>query len=163
MIATGVHGSRSDFSRDSCCAKKGDREQRMEDETSIEDPWAAGTTVYPEPKSSQFTLPRSLNDAAISPSLTPLRFFQSAEDPLVRAVVDDIHLSNEEKAIQLQILFSRAASNGDIQCVWSMLQGSAREFIDVDGEDEEGITPLIHAACFGHADVIRARSVSVGF
>jgi ankyrin repeat protein len=126
---------------------------------SIEDPWGAGITVYPEPKSSQFTLPRSLNDAEISPSLSTPRFFQAAEDPLVRAVVDDAHLSNEEKTTQLQSLFSRAASNGDIRCVCSMLQGSARDFIDIDAEDDEGSTPLIHAACFGHADVIRARSI----
>ena len=130
----------------------------MEDEASIEDPWGAGTAAYLEPKSRQFPLPRSLNDVAISPSLITPRFFQAAEDPLVRAVVDDTHLSNEEKGIQLQSLFSRAASNGDIRCVRSMLQGSAIEFIDLDGEDEEGITPLIHAACFGHADVVRART-----
>lgn len=133
----------------------------MEDEVSIEDPWGAGTTVYPEPKSSQFALPRSLNDAAVSPSLSTPRFFQAAEDPLVRAVVDDTHLSNEEKTKQLQSLFSRAASNGDIRCVRSMIQGSAREFIDIDGEDEEGSTPLIHAACFGHADVMRARTLHI--
>jgi hypothetical protein len=130
----------------------------MEDEASIEDPWGAGTTVYPEPKSSQFALPRSLNDVAISPGLSTPRFLQAAEDPLVRAVVDDTHLSNEEKGIQLQSLFSRAASNGDIRCVRDMIKGSARAFIDLDGEDEEGITPLIHAACFGHADVMRART-----
>jgi ankyrin repeat protein len=129
----------------------------MDDDPSIEDPWGAGTTVYPEPKSQQFALPRSLNDAAISPSLSSPRFFEAAEDPLVRAVVDDTHLSDEEKTLQLQTLFSRAASNGDIRCVRSMLQGPARTLFDIDAEDEDGSTPLIHAACFGHADVIRAR------
>jgi len=122
----------------------------------MEDPWGSGSSFYVEPTTSQYALPKSLNDAAISPSLAIPRFFDVAEDPLVRAVVDDSHLSREEKSMQLQSLFSRAASNGDIRCVRSMLQGSAREFIDVDGEDEEGIPPLIHAACFGHADVVRA-------
>src|SRR5277367_6858106 len=129
----------------------------MEEEASIEDPWGPGTTVYSEAKSTQFSLPRSLDDAGVSPSLATPRFFQAAEDPLVRAVVDDSHLSKEQKKTQLQSLFSRAASNGDIRCLRSMIQGPAREFIDVDGEDEEGITPLIHAACFGHADIVRAR------
>jgi ankyrin repeat protein len=128
----------------------------MDDEAPIEDPWGAPTGFYTGPPTAQYTLPRSLNDAALSPSLATPRFSEVAEDPLVRAVVDDAHLPAEEKSVQLQSLFSRAASNGDIRCVRSMLQGSAREFVDVDGEDEEGITPLIHAACFGHADVVRA-------
>ena len=123
---------------------------------TMEDPWGSGSAFDVEPTTPQYALPKSLNDAAISPSLAIPRFFDVAEDPLVRAVVDDSHLSREEKSMQLQSLFSRAASNGDIRCVRSMLQGSAREFIDVNGEDEEGIPPLIHAACFGHADVIRA-------
>jgi ankyrin repeat protein len=130
----------------------------MDDEVPLEDPWGTRTPIYAVPKSPQFALPRSLNDAAISPSLGSARFFEAAEDPLVRAVVDDTHLSNEEKKTQLQSLFSRAASNGDIQCVRSMLQGPARDLLDIDAEDEDGTTPLIHAACFGHADVVRARS-----
>src|ERR1700734_2436089 len=130
----------------------------MDDEGPIEDPWGATTTVYAEPKSAQYALPRSLNEATISPTLTTPRFIEASEDPLVRAVVDDAHLSYEEKTSQLQGLFSRAASNGDIRCVKSMLQGSAREHIDIDAEDEDGITPLIHAACFGHSDVVRART-----
>jgi hypothetical protein len=133
----------------------------MDDDGPIEDPWGAGTTVYAEPKSQQYTLPRSLNEATMSPTLTTPRFIEAAEDPLVRAVVDDVHLSNEEKTSQLQGLFSRAASNGDIRCVKSMLQGSAREHIDLDAEDEDGITPLIHGACFGHGDVVRARMILI--
>jgi len=128
----------------------------MDDQGPIEDPWGADTAFYSGPAPAPHALPRSLNDAAISPSLATPRFFDVADDPLVRAVVDDAHLPSEEKRAQLQSLFSRAASNGDIMCVRSMLQGAAREFIALDGEDEEGITPLIHAACFGHADVVRA-------
>ena len=60
-------------------------------------------------------------------SLSTPRFLQAAEDPLVRAVVDDTHLSNEEKGIQLQSLFSRAASNGDIRCVRDHDTGDPRE------------------------------------
>jgi Ankyrin repeats (many copies)/Ankyrin repeats (3 copies) len=131
-------------------------EQRM-DEDAMEDPWGGGAATLSSPRSPQFNLPSSLNDATLSPGLTSPRFFGAAEDPLVRAVVDDAHLSNEEKTMQLQSLFSRAASNGDIQCVRTMLQGPANEYIDVDAEDEDGTTPLIHAACFGHADVVRAR------
>lgn len=60
---------------------------------SIEDPWGSGTSVYPEPTSPQASLPRSLNDATVSPTLSTPRFAQAAEDPLVRAVVDDVKLS----------------------------------------------------------------------
>lgn len=127
------------------------------DDESIEDPWGAATPVYAVPSSTHAPLPRSLNDVALSPSLASPRFLQEAEDPLVRAVVDDSHLPKEEKQEQLQSLFSRAASNGDIRCVRSMLNGPAREYIDIDAEDEDGNTPLIHASCFGHADVVRAR------
>jgi hypothetical protein len=129
----------------------------------VEDPWGSGSSLYAEPTTLQYVLPASLNDAAVSPSLATPRFFEVAEDPLVRAVVDDSHLSKEGKSAQLQSLFSRAASNGDIRCVRSMLQGSAREFIDINEEDEEGITPLIHAACFGHADVVRACASPIHF
>jgi hypothetical protein len=127
----------------------------MDEDVPVEDPWGASTTAYSAPRSPLTALPRSLNDAAISPGLSKPRF-QTAEDPLVRAVVDDTHLSAEEKTSQLQGLFSRAASNGDIRCVQSMLQGDAGDYLDIDAEDEDGITPLIHAACFGHADVVRA-------
>ena len=129
------------------------------DDESIEDPWGAGTTVYAETTSTHAPLPRSLNDVAVVPSLASPRFFEQAEDPLVRAVVDDSHLPKEEKEVQLRSLFSRAASNGDIRCVRSMLNGLAREYIDIDAEDEDGSTPLIHASCFGHADVVKARII----
>jgi ankyrin repeat protein len=135
----------------------------MDDDEPIEDPWGPGMAAYAEPKPTQFTLPQSLNDAVVSPALGSSRYFLEAEDPLVRAVLDDSHLSKEEKKSQLQSLFSRAASNGDIRCVRSMLQGSAKEFIDIDVEDEDGSTPLIHASCFGHADVVRARIIHVLF
>jgi hypothetical protein len=137
----------------------------MEAEDALEDPWGGGATsitatpIYSEDND----LPRSLNDASISPTLSP-RFAQISTqippaegDPLVHAVIEDTHLSDEEKTIQLQNLFSRAASNGDFRCVRTMLYGPARAFIDVDAEDEDGMTPLIHAACFGHANVVQSR------
>jgi len=133
----------------------------MNDDVGIEDPWGAGTTIYTEPKTPAYDLPTSLDEVTISPTLGVPRFTEVAEDPLVRAVVDDKHLTNEEKTVQLQGLFSRAASNGDIRCLRYMLQGSARPFIDIDAEDEDGSTPLIHAACFGHADVVRACILSL--
>jgi ankyrin repeat protein len=131
------------------------------DDEPIEDPWGPGAAVYVEPRSTQSPLPQSLNDAVISPGLSSPRYFQEAEDPLVRAVLDDSHLSKEERTSQLQSLFSRAASNGDIRCVRSMLKGPAMEYIDIDVEDEDGSTPLIHASCFGHADVVQARTIHI--
>lgn len=133
----------------------------MDDDEPIEDPWGPGAAVYVEPQTTQFRLPQSLDDAVVSPGLSSPRYFLEAEDPLVRAVLDDPHLSKEEKTSQLQSLFSRAASNGDIRCVRSMLQGPAKKFINIDVEDEDGSTSLIHASCFGHADVVRARIIDI--
>jgi len=128
----------------------------MEDDVPVEDPWGSATPTYiPRPLAS-VPLPRSLDEAVVSQqSLSKPRFAEVAEDPLVRAILDDSSLPKEHKSEQLQELFSRAASNGDIQCVRSIIQGAAREFVDIDMEDEDGMIPLIHAACFGHVDVVR--------
>jgi ankyrin repeat protein len=131
----------------------------MDDDVPLEDPWGSDTTVFPPTSKAPPPLPRSLDDATtLSQARGNVRFVVGTpEDPLVRAVLDDTSLSDEEKTTQLQSLFSRAASNGDIRCVRSILEGLALKLIDINAEDEDGITPLIHAACFGHADVVRAR------
>ena len=140
----------------------------MELEAPIEDPWSNGAIQLTTPLSHEpnNALPRSLDDASISPALRS-HFLESpssidyVEDPLVRAILDDTNLPIVEKGKELQELFSRAASNGDLRCVQAILHGPARQLIDIDAADEDGITPLIHAACFCHAEVVRARTQAV--
>jgi hypothetical protein len=75
-------------------------------------------------------------------------------DPMVDEIVVMNHdkLTEEEKRTKLQRTFSSACSNGNLEKVLSMLK-NVRAYIDVDAQDEDGITPLIYAACFGHEKV----------
>jgi len=47
-----------------------------------------------------------------------------------------------------------AASNGDVQRVRKLVEGKAKQYVDVNMPDEEGTAPLIYASCFGHEDVV---------
>lgn len=71
-------------------------------------------------------------------------------------VVADEKLSHEEKKEALQGLFTLAASNGELERVKRLLDGKAREYIDIDAVDAEGTPPLVYASCFGHEDVAAA-------
>jgi hypothetical protein len=68
-------------------------------------------------------------------------------------VVADERLSHEEKREALQGLFTLAASNGELERVKRLLDGKAREYIDINNVDSEGTPPLVYASCFGHDDV----------
>ncbi|KAF2711785.1 hypothetical protein K504DRAFT_500428 [Pleomassaria siparia CBS 279.74] len=68
-------------------------------------------------------------------------------------VVADEKLSHEEKREALQGLFTLAASNGELERVQRLLNGKAKEYIDVNHVDTEGTPPLVYASCFGHDDV----------
>ena len=59
----------------------------------------------------------------------------------------------QEKIACLNRLLSTAASNGDVVRVNDILS-SGRQWLDLDARDEDGTTPLIYAACFGHIDVV---------
>ncbi|KAF9974427.1 hypothetical protein BGZ65_008730, partial [Modicella reniformis] len=61
-------------------------------------------------------------------------------------------LSDKDKKIRMSKLFSRAASNGDMNRVADMLD-NFRDWIDIEAQDEDGTTPLIYAACFGHTEI----------
>lgn len=63
-------------------------------------------------------------------------------------IVADRRLSNAEKQTLLQKSLQMAASNGDTERVSRLVNGSAKEFIDVNASDEEGTVPLIYASCF---------------
>lgn len=64
------------------------------------------------------------------------------------SIIADRRLSNAEKQIVLQKSLQMAASNGDIERVSKLVNGSAKEYIDVNAPDEEGTAPLIYASCF---------------
>ncbi|KAF3942296.1 Myosin-Va [Dactylella cylindrospora] len=69
-------------------------------------------------------------------------------------ILKDPKMSEEEKQLRLQKLLNMAASNGETERVKKILKSDARDLIDVDAVDEEGSSPLIYAACFGHEDVV---------
>jgi hypothetical protein len=60
----------------------------------------------------------------------------------------DEKLSDEDKRNLLQKSLNMAASNGDVDRVRKLVNGNAREFVDVNKPDEEGTVPLIYASCF---------------
>lgn len=64
------------------------------------------------------------------------------------AITADKKLSDTEKRAMLQKSFHNAASNGDVDQVGRVLQGSARNYVDINGPDEEGTAPIIYASCF---------------
>ncbi|KAF8952551.1 hypothetical protein BGZ46_003456 [Entomortierella lignicola] len=74
---------------------------------------------------------------------------EQLEDP--RGIMER-SISDRDKKLQLCKLFSRASSNGDMNRVADMLD-NFRDWIDIEAHDEDGTTPLIYAACFGHTEI----------
>lgn len=60
----------------------------------------------------------------------------------------DEKLSDAEKRDILQKSLNMAASNGDVERVKKLVEGKARNYVDVNQPDEEGTVPLIYASCF---------------
>ncbi|THC90043.1 hypothetical protein EYZ11_010500 [Aspergillus tanneri] len=71
-------------------------------------------------------------------------------------IVTDEKLSEAERRDILQRGLNMAASNGDVERVHKLVQGKAKDYVDVNMPDEEGTVPLIYASCFGHQDVVSA-------
>lgn len=63
-------------------------------------------------------------------------------------VAADDKLAETEKKDILQKALNMAASNGDVERIHRILNGKAKEFVDIDAPDEEGTAPLIYASCF---------------
>src|SRR6187551_2562798 len=61
------------------------------------------------------------------------------------AVATDEKTSVEEKKDVLQRAFIMAASNGNVESVTKILNGKAKEFVDVNAPDDEGTPALIYA------------------
>lgn len=74
---------------------------------------------------------------------------QQLDDP---SGIMERSLPDLEKKNILARLFSRAASNGDRARMQDMLE-HFRDWIDLDAQDEDGTSPLIYAACFGHVEI----------
>ena len=64
------------------------------------------------------------------------------------AVASDNKLSQETKRDILQKALNMAASNGDVERIGRILNGKAKQFVDINAPDEEGTSPLIYASCF---------------
>ncbi|KAF5020087.1 hypothetical protein F66182_7893 [Fusarium sp. NRRL 66182] len=71
-------------------------------------------------------------------------------------VVNSESLSEADKKEKLQKALNMAASNGDVDRIRKLLGGNAKEYLDLDAEDEDGTPPLIYASCFGHEPVVQA-------
>ncbi|KAG0214354.1 hypothetical protein BGX28_002171 [Mortierella sp. GBA30] len=74
---------------------------------------------------------------------------EQLDDP--RGIVER-SISDKDKKIKMSKLLSRASSNGDMNRVADMLD-NFRDWIDIEAQDEDGTTPLIYAACFGHTEI----------
>ena len=92
---------------------------------------------------------RGGSSSSVSSPLTSEFHRQQLEDP--RGIMSRSLPDSEKKNI-LARLFSRAASNGDRARMQDMLE-HFRDWIDLDAQDEDGTSPLIYAACFGHVEV----------
>src|SRR5690606_4093822 len=69
-------------------------------------------------------------------------------DKSVEGVINDDRLTEAEKKMILQKMLAMAASNGDTKEVRRILEGEAKDFVDVNKPDEDGTSPLIYASCF---------------
>lgn len=64
------------------------------------------------------------------------------------AIASNAKLSDDEKRLMLQKALHMASSNGDIERVQRLVDGSSKNYVDINGADEEGTAPLIYASCF---------------
>lgn len=66
----------------------------------------------------------------------------------IDAVAKNEKMPEQEKKSLLQKTLHMAASNGEVDRVQQLVNGPAKQFIDVNAADEEGTAPLIYASCF---------------
>lgn len=80
-----------------------------------------------------------------------------------QAILDNEKLSESEKKEMLQRALHMAASNGDVERVGRLLDGEAKNFIDLNASDEDGTPPLIYASCFvRHMSAARTNNLLTG-
>jgi len=64
------------------------------------------------------------------------------------AIAADEKRTEDEKRDILQKTFIMAASNGTVESVTKILNGKAREYVDINAPDDEGTPAIIYASCF---------------
>ncbi|KAK4190003.1 hypothetical protein QBC35DRAFT_491740 [Podospora australis] len=70
-------------------------------------------------------------------------------------MAEDEKRTEEEKRDLLQRAFIMASSNGNVDSVKKILNGKAKQYVDVNAPDDEGTPALIYASCFGHESVVQ--------
>ncbi|ORY07620.1 hypothetical protein K493DRAFT_295428 [Basidiobolus meristosporus CBS 931.73] len=69
-------------------------------------------------------------------------------------IIQNSTLTRAQIVHKLTSILRRAASNGDSLKVTKLLQ-VARDYIEIDGSDEDGTTALIFASCFGYTSIVQ--------
>ncbi|OMJ24197.1 Ankyrin repeat and EF-hand domain-containing protein 1 [Smittium culicis] len=106
------------------------------------------------------TLPQSTELPSQSDSSNPNTQFDSPDssfDPSEEILIlTDQSLSIKEKKDKLNHLFRQAAISGDIQKLkrlWATWKPAG--WLDINDKDQDGLSPLITASCFGKLDVVK--------
>ncbi|KAJ1969263.1 hypothetical protein IWQ62_000734 [Dispira parvispora] len=95
----------------------------------------------------------SLTDVQVSPTSHFLSLLSGGFEDDEKAIIADKTLTRSEKQERITQMLSRFCSNGNVQRVKQLWDTLGPEYVDLNAKDEDGTTPLISAACFGHADV----------
>jgi hypothetical protein len=136
-------------------------DKKDKNDTGLLDPWVNDNKDQEDYESLKFDKSNSKNDDSIDEpddkTEATLTIDSLIFDPLgdEKTIMLSTSLSEEEKKEKITRIFTRASSNGNLEKVSSMLETS-RKYIEIDSQDEEGTTPLIYAACFGHESVAYA-------
>lgn len=142
---------------------------QLHTEHEIYDAWQSGPQFVTAPVPARLNFKMDIRDYTVDDALrlaesdsrleTMLAAQAAFRDDLSlgeneNKIVDDKMMSEEQKTEVLQKALNMAASNGDVDKVKRLLEGKARSYVDVNGPDEEGTSPLIYASCFGHQEVV---------
>lgn len=73
------------------------------------------------------------------------------------AIAANDEMPDGEKREMLQKVLNMAASNGNVDQVNKILSGKAKEYVDINAQDDDGTPPLIYASCF-----VRGNSIYTG-
>ncbi|KAJ1922167.1 hypothetical protein H4219_000029 [Mycoemilia scoparia] len=122
---------------------------------------AAGSDNQRETASQQHGTNSIYNSIEGSSSIAQLDSIGSDKDELSEEYLANLLKSSDievdQKKAKVTEILCRAASSGYLQSIKTIL-GMCKDvdWVDIDGRDSDGSTPLICAACMGHCDVARA-------